>query len=132
MLTENWNGICRNGLVSANIEMAGNRFIMQIVNRTFNLLYKARYAKLETCFNIDIPLGLHNADWVVLFELDGQEKPYFVVESKGVIFKYMLCDVEQTKIHCCHERFKDLVEEARYMVASNYENFVDQAMSERR
>jgi type III restriction enzyme len=41
----------------------------------------------------------------------------------------MLRDAEQAKIHCGHEHFKALGEEARYMVASNYETFLDQATS---
>ncbi|MEC8067112.1 MAG: DEAD/DEAH box helicase family protein [Pseudomonadota bacterium] len=89
------------------------------------------YAKLPGWFKIDTPLGSYNPDWAVLFELDGQEKLYFVVESKGTVFEDMLRDVEQAKIHCGHEHFKAIGEEARYMVASNYETFVDQAMSER-
>ncbi len=89
------------------------------------------YAKLPGWFKIDTPLGSYNPDWAVLFELDGQEKLYFVVESKGTVFEDMLRDVEQAKIHCGHEHFKALGEDARYMVASNYDTFVDQAMSER-
>lgn len=84
------------------------------------------YAKLPSWFKIDTPLGSYNPDWAVLFELDGQEKLYFVVESKGTVFEDMLRDVEQAKIHCGHEHFKALGEEARYMVASNYETFFDQ------
>lgn len=78
-------------------------------------------------FKIDTPLGSYNPDWAVLFELGGQEKLYFVVESKGTVFEDMLRDVEQAKIHCGHEHFKALGEDARYMVASNYETFFDQA-----
>ncbi len=89
------------------------------------------YAKLPGWFKIDTPLGSYNPDWAVLFELDGQEKLYFVVESKGTIFEDMLRDVEQAKIHCGHKHFKALGENARYMVASNYETFMDRACSEK-
>ena len=85
------------------------------------------YAKLPGWFKIDTPLGSYNPDWAVLLELDGQEKLYFVVESKGTVFEDMLRDVEQAKIHCGREHFKALGEDARYMVASNYETFIDQA-----
>ena len=88
------------------------------------------YAKLPGWFKIDTPLGSYNPDWAVLFELDGQEKLYCVVESKGTVFEDMLRDVEQAKIHCGHEHFKALGEEARYMMVSNYETFVDRAMGE--
>ena len=59
--------------------------------------------------------------------MDGQERLYFVVESKGTVFEDMLRDVEQAKIHCGREHFKALGEDSRYMVASNYETFIDQA-----
>jgi len=85
------------------------------------------YAKLPGWFKIDTPLGSYNPDWAVLFELDGQEKLYFVVESKGTHIEDMLRDVEQAKINCGREHFKALGEDAHYIVASNYETFVDRA-----
>lgn len=87
------------------------------------------YAKLPGWFKIETPLGSYNPDWAVLFELDGQEKLYFVVESKGTIFKDMLRDVEKAKSECGHKHFKALGEETNYIVASNYETFMDRATS---
>ncbi|MEM7620628.1 MAG: DEAD/DEAH box helicase family protein [Pseudomonadota bacterium] len=86
------------------------------------------YAKLPGWFKIDTPLGSYNPDWAVLLELDGVERLYFVVESKGTVFEDMLRDIEQAKIHCGREHFKAIGEDANYMVASNYETFVDRAM----
>ena len=60
------------------------------------------YAKPLGWFKIDTPLGPYNPDWAVLFEIDGQEKLYFVVESKGTVFEGILRDVEQFKICCGH------------------------------
>ena len=85
------------------------------------------YAKLPNWFKIDTPLGSYNPDWAVLLELDGQEKLYFVVESKGTVSEDMLREVEQAKVCCGREHFKALGKEARYMMASNYETFFDQA-----
>lgn len=85
------------------------------------------YAKLPNWFKIDTPLGSYNPDWAVLLELDGLERLYFVVESKGTIFEDMLRDVEQAKIHCGREHFKALGTDAQYVVASTYETLVDQA-----
>ena len=76
---------------------------------------------LPSWFKIDTPLGSYNPDWAVLFELDGQEKLYFVVESKGTVFKDMLRDVEQGKIHCGDEHFKALGEKTNYIVAHNFD-----------
>lgn len=87
------------------------------------------YVKLPAWFKNDTPLGSYNPDWAVLFRLDGQEKLYFVVESKDTIYKDMLRDIEKAKIQCGEEHFKALGEETRYLKASNYENFLDQAIS---
>lgn len=85
------------------------------------------YAKLPSWFKIDTPLGSYNPDWAVLFEMDGQERLYFVVESKGTVFEDMLRDSEQAKIKCGREHFKALDTDAQYIVASNFDTFVDQA-----
>lgn len=86
------------------------------------------YAKLPGWFKIDTPLGSYNPDWAVLFELDGKEKLYFVVESKGTLFEDMMRDIEKAKIHCGHKHFKALGENTQYIVADNYETFIDQAI----
>ncbi|WP_375675229.1 hypothetical protein [Bartonella sp. CL100XZDX] len=86
------------------------------------------YAQLPKWFKIDTPLGSYTPDWAVLFEQDGQEKLYFVVESKGSIFEDMLRDLEKAKIHCGHEHFKALGENTQYIVSDNYETFIDQAL----
>ena len=87
------------------------------------------YAKLPSWFKIDTPLGSYNPDWAVLLELDGQEKLYFVVESKGTAFEKRLRDVERAKIRCGRKHFEALGEDARYVMASSYETFVNQAVA---
>jgi type III restriction enzyme len=88
------------------------------------------YAKLPDWFKIDTPLGSYNPDWAVLFELDGTERLYFVVESKGSVFEDLLRNAEKDKIHCGREHFKALGENARYVVASSYDTFFDQAAAD--
>ena len=52
--------------------------------RSFELNEEVKvYAKLPGWFKIDTPLGSYNPDWAVLVEVDGQQRLYFVVESKG-------------------------------------------------
>jgi type III restriction enzyme len=41
------------------------------------------YAKLPGWFKVPTPLGTYNPDWAVLVEVDGDERLYFVVETKG-------------------------------------------------
>ncbi len=86
------------------------------------------YAKLPGWFKIDTPLGSYNPDWAVLLEMDGTEKLYFVVESKGAGYEDMLRGVERAKIHCGRAHFEAVSESAQYIVANNYEKFIDQAI----
>ncbi|NJC27034.1 restriction endonuclease [Neolewinella antarctica] len=63
------------------------------------------YAKLPSWFKIDTPLGSYNPDWAVLLERDGEEKLYFVVESKGSVSELDLRDREKFKIECGRRHF---------------------------
>lgn len=66
------------------------------------------YAKLPPWFKIDTPLGTYNPDWAVLFELNGDEKLFFVIESKGTMGYESLRPSEQAKIKCGTEHFREL------------------------
>ncbi len=83
------------------------------------------YAKLPGWFKIDTPLGSYNPDWAVLIEQEGENKLYFVVESKGSIFTDMLRPAEQAKIDCGREHFKSLDNDIGFAVASSFENLCD-------
>lgn len=56
------------------------------------------YAKLPGWFKVPTPLGTYNPDWAVLVERDGQERLYFVVETKSSLFDDDLRDLESGKI----------------------------------
>jgi type III restriction enzyme len=84
------------------------------------------YAKLPGWFRIDTPLGTYNPDWAVLVEMDGQERLYFVVETKGSQFTDVLRPTEQAKIDCGKEHFKALGSETEFVVADSYETFIEQ------
>ncbi|WP_375647905.1 hypothetical protein [Bartonella sp. CR84HXZ] len=62
--------------------------------------------------------------------MDGQNKLYFVVESKGSIFEDILRDLEKAKIHCGREYFKALGRNTQYIFSDNYQTFIDQALQE--
>jgi len=92
--------------------------------RSFELSEDVKvYAKLPSWFKIDTPLGGYNPDWAVLVEMDGQQRLYFVVESKGSLFTDALRPTEQAKIDCGHEHFKALGTQVGFTVANNYETF---------
>lgn len=76
------------------------------------------YAKLPNFFKIDTPLGSYNPDWAVLIEKEGEEKLYFVVESKGSLFTDDLRPAEQAKIDCGKAHFKALDSHVNFIKAT--------------
>jgi type III restriction enzyme len=98
--------------------------------RSFELSEEVKvYAKLPGWFKIDTPLGSYNPDWAVLVEMDGQERLYFVVESKGGLFTDALRPTEQAKIDCGREHFKALGTDVGFTVANNYQTFSEKVSS---
>ncbi|NQT68092.1 MAG: restriction endonuclease subunit R, partial [Desulfobacteraceae bacterium] len=80
------------------------------------------YAKLPGWFKVPTPLGTYNPDWAVLVENDGQEKLYFVVETKGSNWWDDLRHKEAAKIECGEKHFKVLAvgeSPAKYIKATN-------------
>ena len=55
--------------------------------------------------------------------MDGQEKLYFVVETKGSLFTDTLRPTEQAKIECGREHFKAMGNDVEFALANNYEAF---------
>jgi type III restriction enzyme len=85
------------------------------------------YAKLPGWFRVPTPLGTYNPDWAVLVELDGQERLYFVVETKGSLFNEDLRDKESAKIKCGKAHFEVLAvgeNPAEYLVARNIDDLM--------
>jgi type III restriction enzyme len=91
------------------------------------------YAKLPGWFKIDTPLGTYNPDWAVLFETDGEEQLFFVVESKGTMGFDFLRPSEQGKIECGKAHFRELSKQSGSNISlefvSNMDDFVNIALS---
>lgn len=95
--------------------------------RSFELSDDVRvYAKLPSWFKIDTPLGNYNPDWAVLVEMNGRQRLYFVLESKGSLLTDTLRPTEQAKIDCGREHFKALGDEVVFTVANNFDTFTEQ------
>jgi type III restriction enzyme len=80
------------------------------------------YAKLPGWFKVPTPLGTYNPDWAVLVEIDGQEKLYFVVETKGSSWWDDLRHKEGAKIKCGEKHFAAIAEgenPAKYIRATS-------------
>ncbi|MGL4448465.1 MAG: type III restriction-modification system endonuclease [Aeromonas sp.] len=86
------------------------------------------YVKLPGWFKIPTPLGNYNPDWAVLLENDGQERLYFVVETKGTLFKEGLRLTEQQKIECGERHFEAIAaihdNPARYAMTDTLDNLL--------
>ena len=66
------------------------------------------FFKIPDRFKIETPIGNYNPDWAVLWEKNGEEKLYFIIETKGTRNIFNLKTPEQLKIHCGMEHFKAL------------------------
>ena len=87
------------------------------------------YAKLPSWFKVPTPLGSYNPDWAVVVDSEGDEKLYFVVETKGSIWWDDLRHLEGAKIKCGEKHFNEIgrkVENpARYIKSKDVENMMD-------
>ncbi|MCB1469121.1 MAG: restriction endonuclease subunit R, partial [Rhizobiaceae bacterium] len=85
------------------------------------------YAKLPGWFKVPTPLGTYNPDWAVLVEDHGQEKLYFVVETKGSSWWDDLRHKEGAKIACGKQHFAVLAQRdnpARYIRATSVDEMM--------
>ncbi len=90
------------------------------------------YAKLPGWFKVPTPLGSYNPDWAVLVEQDGNERLYFVVETKSSLFTDDLRDKESAKIECGKAHFQALAvgeSPAQYVVARTVDDVLAKAMT---
>ncbi|GGE31313.1 type III restriction endonuclease subunit R [Pullulanibacillus camelliae] len=63
------------------------------------------YIKLPAGFKIKTPLGNYNPDWALSLQQEGQDKLYFIVETKGSIATEDLRPTELAKIRCGEKHF---------------------------
>ena len=66
------------------------------------------FAKLPGWFVIPTPLGTYNPDWAIVVEIDGEDRLYFVVETKSGMFTDDLRTREDHKIKCGVAHFDEL------------------------
>lgn len=86
------------------------------------------YAKLPGWFKVPTPLGTYNPDWAVLVSVEGDERLYFVVETKGSLFTDDLRDGEAAKIACGEAHFEALAtgeNPAKYIKATKIDDLME-------
>ncbi|MFA5519484.1 MAG: type III restriction endonuclease subunit R, partial [Spirochaetota bacterium] len=84
------------------------------------------YAKLPGWFKIPTPLGTYNPDWVVLIEVDGKDKLFFVLETKGDTMFDALRPSENAKIKCGKKHFEALGNEVAFKEIDSFNKFIEQ------
>jgi len=83
------------------------------------------YAKLPSWFTVDTPLGSYNPDWAIVYEKNGVQKLYFVIETKGTLLSDALREKELGKIKCGREHFRALENNVEYDLANSFDSFLD-------
>lgn len=83
------------------------------------------YAKLPGWFKIPTPLGSYNPDWAVLVDHNGNDKLYFVLETKANTLFDSLRPTESAKIQCGHKHFEALGQNVFFEEIDNFENFIE-------
>ena len=81
------------------------------------------FAKLPGWFKIKTPIGNYNPDWAVMLGEEGEEKMYFVVETKGTIEYLGNRPKEAYKIKCGKKHFEALDNDVKFTESNSYENF---------
>lgn len=66
------------------------------------------FFKIPSRFKIETPIGAYNPDWAVYLTRNGEEKLYFILETKGDTSLMELRTREQLKIHCGKKHFEAL------------------------
>jgi len=72
------------------------------------------FFKIPPRFTIETPIGTYNPDWAVYMDKDGEEKLYFVIETKGTTQLRGLRDDERDKIKCGARHFAALGSDVQF------------------
>ncbi|MEY2665399.1 MAG: hypothetical protein RLZZ480_504, partial [Candidatus Parcubacteria bacterium] len=81
------------------------------------------YVKLPNWFKVPTPLGDYNPDWAVVLDHNGEQKLYFVIETKGSTLFDDLRFTEDAKIRCGHKHFESLGTGVTYTLADSYDTW---------
>ncbi|MEA1959960.1 MAG: DEAD/DEAH box helicase family protein [Bacillota bacterium] len=83
------------------------------------------YAKLPNWFKIPTPLGNYNPDWALLIDKDGEQKLYFVLETKANILNEALRPTESAKIKCGYKHFESLGNAVEFEEVDDFTTFIE-------
>lgn len=78
------------------------------------------FFKIPARFKIETPIGTYNPDWAVYLTKNGEEKLYFILETKGSTGFMDLRTREQLKIQCGKKHFEALANGIEMKVATSW------------
>ncbi len=81
------------------------------------------FFKIPDKFKIETPIGTYNPDWAVFMDKNGEQKMYFVLETKGTLRLDELRGSERLKIHCGKRHFEALGDDVAFKVAKGWHDF---------
>ena len=84
------------------------------------------YAKLPRSFNIPTPVGNYAPDWAIAMQKDGVKHIFFIAETKGSLLSMQLTAIENAKIDCCTQLFKEMsTDNVKYHKVTCYQDLID-------
>ncbi len=84
------------------------------------------FFKIPERFKIETPIGTYNPDWAVYLTRNGEEKLYFILETKGTTNLFDLRTPEQLKIRCGKKHFEALENDVEMQVVKSWSEFKTQ------
>lgn len=81
------------------------------------------FFKIPSRFKIETPVGTYNPDWAVYLTRNGEEKLYFILETKGTENLFDLRTPERLKIHCGRKHFEALDNGVEMQTAKSWNTF---------
>lgn len=84
------------------------------------------YAKLPKSFYVSTPVANYSPDWAIVFDKDKVRHIYFVTETKGSDSGMELREIENLKIHCATEHFKEISgNDVKFEKVSGYDKLME-------
>jgi type III restriction enzyme len=80
------------------------------------------FFKIPPSFKIETPIGTYNPDWAVYIDRDGEQKMYFVIETKSSLNPLDRRGTENLKIHCGRRHFKALDNDVELREATDWKS----------
>lgn len=84
------------------------------------------YAKLPRTFSIPTPVGNYAPDWAIAIRRGSTKNIFVIAETKGSLQSMQLNAIENAKIECCTQLFKEIsTYNVKYHKATCYQDIID-------